>query len=178
MKGRSKGFIVPVAAILFAAVLFLFREQLSAAWFSPGGIFLCALPAADVGKSTQQQTPAPQINISVLEADEDVGEGVLIELLNVEGGSDYQFSGEEPTVLIYHTHTTEAYLPTEEAPYECTTEWRTNDQSNNVVRVGEELARLLRERGFNVIHDTTDHEPPKLGTSYERSLETMKRYQE
>ena len=54
--------------------------------------------------------------------------------------------------------------------------WRTNDQSKSVVRVGAALATELRKYGFNVIHDRTDHEPPKLGTAYERSLVTMQAY--
>ena len=49
----------------------------------------------------------------------------------------------------------------------------------NIVTVGERLAELLRDRyGISVIHDTTDHEPPKLSTAYSRSVETMEKYKE
>lgn len=82
-----------------------------------------------------------------------------------------------PTILIYHTHTLEAYTPTEQYPYkEKGGDWRTTDNTRNIVTVGEKLAEELRSYGFNVIHDTTNHEPPKLSTAYERSLETMKKY--
>ena len=81
--------------------------------------------------------------------------------------------------MIYHTHTSEAYLQTPEEPYEASGDWRTHDNSRNIVAVGEKLARLLREQyGLNVIHDSTDHEPPKLSTSYSRSVKTMQAYHE
>ena len=84
---------------------------------------------------------------------------------------------DKPTILIYHTHTTEAYMQTETAQYRETSAWRTNDNTNNVVAVGETLKEILeRDYGFTVIHDTTDHEPPKLSTAYDRSLATMEKY--
>lgn len=76
-------------------------------------------------------------------------------------------------VLIYHTHTHEAYAQTAEDPYLETEQWRTTDRAHSVVRVGDALADSLRDMGVQVVHDTTDHEPPKLGTAYTRSLETL-----
>jgi stage II sporulation protein P len=73
----------------------------------------------------------------------------------------------------YHTHTYEAYKPTPENTYEPTEKWRTKDNRYNVVRIGEELARLLTAAGFDVVHDTTAYEPPVLGTSYTRSLKML-----
>ena len=47
-----------------------------------------------------------------------------------------------------------------------------------VVAVVEKLANTLRDTyGISVLHDTTDHEPPKLATSYSRSVKTMEKYQ-
>ena len=63
-----------------------------------------------------------------------------------------------PRVLIYHTHTHEAYEQTDEDPYEALEAWRTDDEAHSVVRVGEELAELLRAEGCEVVHDVTDHE--------------------
>jgi stage II sporulation protein P len=84
-----------------------------------------------------------------------------------------------PLVLIYHTHTTEAYEPTQENPYEASDFYRTQDHDKSVVRVGEELAKALEEDyGIRVLHDTTDHEPPLLTTAYDRSLPTIQRYVE
>ncbi len=81
-------------------------------------------------------------------------------------------------VLIYHTHSHEAYEPVAGEEYQALEAWRTQDQSHSIVRVGEELARCLEGLGFEVVHDRTDHEPPKLGTAYTRSLETLEGYGE
>lgn len=87
--------------------------------------------------------------------------------------------GDGPTVLIYHTHTNEAYYKTTEDEYDSSSDWRTKDTAYNVVAVGEELKTILETQyGFSVLHDTTDHEPPKLSTAYDRSLETMMKYKD
>ncbi len=84
---------------------------------------------------------------------------------------------DKPTILIYHTHTTEAYTQTEGETYKESGKWRTNDNTKNVVAVGETLKEILeKDYGFTVIHDTTDHEPPKLATAYDRSVVTMEKY--
>lgn len=84
----------------------------------------------------------------------------------------------EPTILIYHTHTTEAYTPTAENPYKASSSYRTREQDKSVVAVGEALKQELEAYGYVVLHDTTDHEPPKLATAYERSEVTMEAYKE
>ena len=73
------------------------------------------------------------------------------------------------SVLIYHTHTHEAYEQVREDPYVALEAWRTADAGHSVLRVGEELARCLRAEGFEVVHDTTDHENDMLSTAYTRS---------
>ncbi len=80
------------------------------------------------------------------------------------------------TVLIYHTHTHEAYAQDSEDPYEAIETWRTADEQHSVVRVGAALAEALTKLGYRVTHDTTDHEQAALSTAYERSLETLSRY--
>ena len=85
----------------------------------------------------------------------------------------------EPRILIYHTHTTEAYTATKASPYVQTSSYRTKDAGKSVIAVGEALAQRLRTQyGFSVIHDMTDHEPPSLKTAYDRSEQTMKSYLE
>jgi len=75
-----------------------------------------------------------------------------------------------PRVLLYHTHTWEAYEMTEETQYTPTETWRTRDERFNMVRVGERLAECLRELGFDVVHDKSVFEPPNLSSAYQRSL--------
>lgn len=95
----------------------------------------------------------------------------------LEGETENDMQKKPVRVLIYHTHTHEAYLKKETDEYIETSAWRTKNNQYNIVRVGEELADLLTQRGFYVIHDTTDHELTDLSTAYTRSLETMKAYE-
>ena len=73
-------------------------------------------------------------------------------------------------ILIYHTHTYEAYEQDPQNPYAQTEKWRTKDPDNSVVAVGKALAASLRAMGFTVEHDTTAFEPPTLDDAYSRSL--------
>jgi hypothetical protein len=82
------------------------------------------------------------------------------------------------SILIYHTHTHEAYEQDVADPYEALEAWRTTDAGHSVVRVGEALASRLRRFGFDVVHDTTDHEGNQLSTAYTRSLATLTEYRE
>ena len=85
---------------------------------------------------------------------------------------------EPKKVLIYHTHTHEAYEQAPGETYAALEAWRTTDADHSVVRVGEELASQLRSRGFEVTHDTTDHEGNSLSTAYTRSIVTLESYDE
>ena len=76
-------------------------------------------------------------------------------------------------VLIYHTHTHEAYQMTAQEAYTPLENWRTDDSGHNIVRVGDELTAELEKRGFEVVHDDTDFEQDDLSTSYSRSLEAL-----
>ena len=82
-----------------------------------------------------------------------------------------------PNVLIYHTHTHEAYEQVSDDPYPALEAWRTADNDHSVVRVGAELARQLESLGFEVVHDKTDHEGDDLPNAYTRSLATLESYE-
>ena len=94
--------------------------------------------------------------------------GFSIEVLNVEVPAPKR-------VLIYHTHTYEAFEQAEDKRYQETETWRTADSAHNMIRVGEELSSLLRALGVEVTHDTTAFEPPVLSTAYTRSLAMLEK---
>jgi len=75
-------------------------------------------------------------------------------------------------ILIYHSHTYEAYEQSG-TPYAETEKWRTADEKCNMLRVGEELTLLLRGLGYQVVHDRTAFEPPDLSGAYTRSLDML-----
>ena len=81
-----------------------------------------------------------------------------------------------PQVLILHSHGNEAYTPSGSDRYEESDPYRTTDCNYNVVRVGEEMARVLREQGFEVLHDTTLYDHPSYNEAYDRSLAAAKRW--
>ena len=81
-------------------------------------------------------------------------------------------------ILIYHTHSHEAYAQTEADPYVAIETWRTTDQTHSVIQVGSTLAAELEKLGAEVVHDMTDHELDDINQAYTRSLETLESYSE
>lgn len=81
-------------------------------------------------------------------------------------------------ILIYHTHTHEAYTQVEHDPYVAVETWRTEDSKHSVVRLGQALTEELRAMGYDVLHDTTDHEQQDISGAYLRSLATLEGYGE
>lgn len=76
-------------------------------------------------------------------------------------------------VLIIHTHGSEAYMPDGEDVYVPSDPYRTENDDYNVVRVGDELERILTERGITVIHDRSLYDFPTYSGSYNRALEAI-----
>lgn len=81
-----------------------------------------------------------------------------------------------PQVLIYHTHASENYMCDDADFYTSSDLERTADETKNVIGVGNELAKQLRARGINVIHDKTVHDNPSYNGSYYRSGATVEKY--
>ncbi len=80
---------------------------------------------------------------------------------------------EAPQVLIVHTHGCEAYTMPVGEEYEASDDHRTLDERYNVVRVGDEIARVLESAGIGVVHDRTLHDYPNYSGAYNRSLATV-----
>lgn len=85
---------------------------------------------------------------------------------------------EGPQVLIMHTHGSEAYTPDGTDTYVPTGECRTLDTAKNVVRVGDEIARVLTEMGLTVVHDTQLYDYPEYNGAYDRSLAAVEAWLE
>ncbi len=79
----------------------------------------------------------------------------------------------EPRVLIIHTHGTEAYLDTAEDANS-----RSKDTSKNIVRVGEELQKVLTSYGIPTIHSRTMHDEVSYVNAYANSKKEAKQYLE
>lgn len=82
----------------------------------------------------------------------------------------------KPLVIIYHTHSSESYMPYKESNY------HREDEKGTVREVGSVLKTELEKKGISVVHDKTLHDRPSYNESYKRSLDTItklrKRYPE
>ena len=127
-------------------------------------------PYLHVRESPQPWIPEPEKvrfsaeDMQLLEMDYDCGhrpdlEGLLRQPLN------WDLRQREPAVLILHTHTTESYTKKQEK-YEETSQYRTLDESYNMLSVGDEVAHFLEQAGIAVIHDRQIHDYPSYNGSY------------
>lgn len=93
--------------------------------------------------------------------------------------ADLSVNKEEPSVLIFHTHTTESYQYLDRNFYAVGYTARSNDLKKNVARVGDAIAEEIEKAGYKVIHDTTIYDTKYTG-AYERSRngisEILKKY--
>lgn len=83
----------------------------------------------------------------------------------------------KPTVLIYHTHTTESYSLLDVGYYTGSLDTRSKNADRNMVRVGDDLCKYLNANGINTIHDTEIHDENYTG-AYKNSRKTVLKYLE
>lgn len=83
----------------------------------------------------------------------------------------------QPTVLIYHSHSTECYTLLDVGYYTESTDSKTKDITRNMVRVGDEICRILEERGIGVIHDREIHDT-SYNAAYDSSRKSVVEYLE
>lgn len=83
----------------------------------------------------------------------------------------------EPTVLIFHTHTTEGYLLSDNGVFYESYKTRSLDPQKSIVRVGDAICEALQNNGIGVIHDTVVYDSSYTG-AYSRSREGITKYLE
>jgi len=74
----------------------------------------------------------------------------------------------DPLVIIYHTHSSESYMPYKESNY------HREEVKGTVREVGDVMEEELEKKGINVIHDKTIHDRPSYNESYSKSLTTIR----
>ncbi|MBO5935931.1 MAG: stage II sporulation protein P [Clostridia bacterium] len=74
----------------------------------------------------------------------------------------------EPVVLIYHTHTTESYIMTDNGEFSTDYPTRNDDKNINMVRIGDEITAVLESEGIGVIHDRDIYDASYNG-AYDKS---------
>ncbi len=88
---------------------------------------------------------------------------------------DLSVNKDKPSVLIFHTHTTETYQILDRDFYPEDFKTRTNDKGKNMVRVGEAIVEEIEKAGFKVIHDKEIHDTKYTG-AYGKSRESVENY--
>ncbi len=88
---------------------------------------------------------------------------------------DWNLYGEDPTVLILHTHATESYTKNGEDYHE-SSQYRTLDEGYNLLSLGACVAEALENAGISTIQDRTLHDYPAYNGSYVRSRKTIQTY--
>ncbi len=83
-----------------------------------------------------------------------------------DGSFAAQLTDDGPQVLIVHSHGSEASHHARRTGIHPTGSFRTDNDACNVVRVGDEIAAALSERGISVLHDRTLHDVPDYNDAY------------
>lgn len=74
-------------------------------------------------------------------------------------------------IVIYHTHGTESYRSSE--PYNTYKFYRTVDKNYNVIKIGEQLSELLKNKGYKVIHNKEYFDIPSTAGAYSRAIKRV-----
>lgn len=110
-------------------------------------------------------------------APESISQSMQIEIDNINAQllrEDFKVQ-KANTILLYHTHTDEAFLKGDQ-DYVETSLGRTKDQNYSIVKVGDIFKTSLQNFGFTVIHDKTDNVRNGFYNAYDTSYETIKQY--
>ena len=91
---------------------------------------------------------------------------------------NWNLQGDQPTVLILHTHTTESYTKSKGENYKESSHFRTLDEHYNMVSIGDRVAEYLTQQGISVIHDRELHDYPSYNGSYTHSRNAAAEYLE
>ena len=78
----------------------------------------------------------------------------------------------QPSVLIYHTYTSESYELLDRGFYTNERDIRSSNNTENVVRIGEEICNVLESKGYKTIHITECFDTQYNG-AYERSRQVV-----
>ena len=90
---------------------------------------------------------------------------------------NWDLRGEEPTVLILHTHTTESYTQAGERYVESSA-WRTLDSDHNMLSIGQRVGQVLSQNGITVIQDLQFHDYPSYNGSYSHARRAIENWLE
>ena len=126
--------------------------------------------------TVETTAPAPVRPAAAVFSPEDAD---LIELRNTTGYDldiqslltqplHWDLTADGPAVLILHTHGTESYAGTDG--------YRSRDESQNMIAIGDRLAKALTDAGIGVIHDKTLHDADSYNGSYAHARTSIEQH--
>lgn len=86
----------------------------------------------------------------------------------------WNLTGNEPKVLIVHSHGSESFSPT--GNYQETSPYHTLDTDHNMISIGTFVAEKLQAAGISVLHDTTLHDAVSYNAAYDNSRKSVEAY--
>ena len=187
LRLSSPGILVTVADFLAKPTissLLLYLETGRIVRFSPSWgdqtVFSMESHIPDFAGNTDFLTPLPTFTGAdgtavPIKTDTDLtpdAAGLITQPLN------WDLRGEEPTVLILHTHATESYAQSSGSRYKELSAYRTLDEDYNMISIGDHLAGLLEKGGIRVVHDRTLHDYPSYNGSYNHARKSIRQYLE
>lgn len=130
---------------------------------------------AGIIKEVQMGATRNTVSYGIVEADNKTDESIDLKALLSTKLPLKEISEDKPSILIYHTHSTEGYEILDLGWYAKEYNSRTKDVSRNMIRVGDELTSVLEEAGFIVIHDRNIYDEAYDG-AYSRSRVSVEQY--
>ena len=178
LSGVADSFTLKLSPKIASVIIFMQTGRV----VRPGNISFSP-PATEPTEQTQPPT-APQPT----EPDKPVFSGQDAAAIGITAGFSYQvdlpalmakplrwdLTGEEPKVLIVHSHGSESYLPNKD--YQETTPYHTLNTDYNMVSIGDFVAKNLEAAGISVLHDRTLHDEPSYNASYNNSRKSVQDY--
>lgn len=184
LRMASTGFFAPLGQVLENPKVASFLVYLQT-----GRVIRLPPETAPVETAATEETVPPETHTAAATPIFSAGD---LDLIDIKSTTSYQpdleallleplpfdLEGDEPAVLILHTHTSESYSKTSGQDYEETSEYRTLDQRYNMLRIGDEITAALEQAGISVLHDREFHDYPSYNGSYSDAAESTESYLE
>ena len=165
MEKKRKLLAAGALSVFLASTLFFLRanpaQAMSGDWLNEETLGrMCIEQVISSSKDIELKEEAPEKNTETAGAEDKKEE-------NQEPEKEEAAITSDPLVIIYHTHSTESYMPYNESNY------HREEEEGTVREVGTVLEKELKSQGINVVHDKTIHDRPSYNESYSRSLSTV-----
>ncbi|MFZ5352904.1 MAG: stage II sporulation protein P [Bacillota bacterium] len=126
-------------------------------------------PEGAIYFSEEDEYNAEQAMLNSTGGQQDSRDISVVQETQFEDPEKIAFNKKSPEVLIYHSHTSECYMPV------TTGNFHTMDARYNVLSIGEIMTDVIQKKyKYKVLHNKTYHDTESYAYSYSNSLLTVK----